>query len=65
MAAWIRSYDRRWLKSDLIAGLAVALIVPKNGVLDRIGDERIHPTIFGAVQWLISAVADAGDRTTD
>jgi sulfate permease, SulP family len=31
MAGWIRSYDRRWLKSDLIAGLAVAaLIVPKN-----------------------------------
>ena len=31
MAGWIGSYDRRWLKSDLIAGLAVAaLIVPKN-----------------------------------
>jgi SulP family sulfate permease len=31
MAGWIRSYDRRWLKGDLIAGLAVAaLIVPKN-----------------------------------
>ena len=28
---WIRSYDRRWLRSDLIAGFAVAaLIVPKN-----------------------------------
>ncbi len=28
---WIRSYDRRWLRSDLIAGVAVAaLIVPKN-----------------------------------
>ena len=31
MTRWIRSYDRRWLKGDLIAGLAVAaLIVPKN-----------------------------------
>ena len=28
---WIRSYDRRWLRGDLIAGFAVAaLIVPKN-----------------------------------
>jgi sulfate permease, SulP family len=31
MAGWIRSYERRWLRGDLIAGLAVAaLIVPKN-----------------------------------
>ena len=31
MAGWIRSYERRWLKGDLIAGMAVAaLIVPKN-----------------------------------
>jgi Sulfate permease family len=31
MARWIRSYRRRWLKGDLIAGIAVAaLIVPKN-----------------------------------
>jgi sulfate permease, SulP family len=31
MAGWIRDYDRRWLRGDLIAGLAVAaLIVPKN-----------------------------------
>lgn len=28
---WLRSYDRRWLRGDLIAGVAVAaLIVPKN-----------------------------------
>ncbi len=28
---WIRTYDRRWLRGDLIAGIAVAaLIVPKN-----------------------------------
>src|SRR5258708_38627780 len=28
---WIRSYDRHWLRGDLIAGVAVAaLIVPKN-----------------------------------
>jgi sulfate permease, SulP family len=28
---WLRSYDRRWLRSDLIAGMTVAaLIVPKN-----------------------------------
>ena len=31
MVGWIRSYDRSWLKGDLIAGVAVAaLIVPKN-----------------------------------
>src|SRR5437588_7049404 len=31
MAGWIRTYDRRWLKGDLVAGIAVAaLIVPKN-----------------------------------
>jgi high affinity sulfate transporter 1 len=31
IAGWIRSYDRRWLRGDLIAGVAVAaLIVPKN-----------------------------------
>ncbi len=31
MIDWIRSYDRRWLKGDLVAGIAVAaLIVPKN-----------------------------------
>ena len=28
---WIRSYDRRWLRGDLVAGVTVAaLIVPKN-----------------------------------
>jgi SulP family sulfate permease len=28
---WIRSYDRSWLRGDLIAGVAVAaLIIPKN-----------------------------------
>ncbi|HKQ01264.1 MAG TPA: sulfate permease [Actinomycetes bacterium] len=31
IAGWIRSYDRGWLRGDLIAGVAVAaLIVPKN-----------------------------------
>ena len=31
IVGWIRSYDRRWLRGDLIAGLAVAaLIIPKN-----------------------------------
>lgn len=31
MAQWIRSYQRSWLKGDLIAGVAVAaLIIPKN-----------------------------------
>src|SRR3954454_9880541 len=31
MVGWIRSYERRWLRSDLIAGVTVAaLIVPKN-----------------------------------
>src|SRR5262249_58766736 len=31
MVGWLRSYDRGWLRGDLIAGVAVAaLIVPKN-----------------------------------
>lgn len=31
MVGWVRTYDRRWLRGDLIAGVAVAaLIVPKN-----------------------------------
>ena len=31
IVGWMRSYDRAWLKSDIIAGVAVAaLIVPKN-----------------------------------
>jgi len=31
MVGWIRTYQRRWLRGDLIAGVAVAaLIVPKN-----------------------------------
>ena len=31
MVGWIRSYDCRWLRGDLIAGVAVpAFIVPKN-----------------------------------
>jgi sulfate permease, SulP family len=31
IVGWLRTYDRRWLRGDLIAGLAVAaLIIPKN-----------------------------------
>ena len=31
IADWLRSYDREWLRGDLIAGVTVAaLIVPKN-----------------------------------
>src|SRR3954463_15505270 len=31
IVGWLRSYDRRWLRGDLIAGITVvALIVPKN-----------------------------------
>src|SRR5204863_4185606 len=31
IVAWIRSYERGWLRADLIAGVAVAaLVVPKN-----------------------------------
>ena len=31
IAGWIRSYERGWLRGDLIAGVAVAaLVVPKN-----------------------------------
>lgn len=30
-ARWVRTYDRRWLRGDLVAGIAVAaLIIPKN-----------------------------------
>jgi len=31
MVGWVRSYDRAWLRGDLVAGVAVAaLIIPKN-----------------------------------
>jgi SulP family sulfate permease len=31
MVGWVRSYERRWLRGDLVAGVAVAaLIIPKN-----------------------------------
>ena len=31
MVDWVRSYERRWLRGDLVAGVVVAaLIVPKN-----------------------------------
>src|SRR3984957_10321701 len=31
IVGWLRTYDRKWLRGDLIAGIAVAaLIVPKN-----------------------------------
>ena len=31
IVSWLRTYDRKWLRGDLIAGIAVAaLIVPKN-----------------------------------
>src|SRR4051812_7391572 len=31
IVGWLRAYDRRWFRADLIAGIAVAaLIVPKN-----------------------------------
>src|SRR4026209_1224662 len=31
IVGWVGAYDRRWLRGDLIAGVAVAaLIVPKN-----------------------------------
>ncbi len=31
IVGWIRTYDRRWLRDDFIAGITVAaLIVPKN-----------------------------------
>ena len=31
MVGWLRSYDRSWLRGDLIAGVTVAaLVVPKN-----------------------------------
>ncbi len=31
MVDWVRSYERRWLRGDLVAGVAVAaLVIPKN-----------------------------------
>ena len=40
-------------------------LLRRDGVLDRIGDERTHRTIFGAVRWLLTTATDAGDRATD
>ena len=39
---WLRTYDRRWLRGDLIAGVTVAaLIVPKNlGYAEIAGIQR-------------------------
>jgi MFS superfamily sulfate permease-like transporter len=49
--AWLPRYDRRWLRGDVIAGIAVtALVVPKNlgyagiaGVPSRTGCMRRRP----------------------
>ena len=53
MAGWIRSYERAWLKGDLIAGVAVAaLIVPKNlgyaGIAQFLSRAVVTGFLFGA-----------------
>jgi sulfate permease, SulP family len=40
-------------------------LLRRDGVLDRFGEERIHRTILGAVQWLHATATDAPDRPTD
>jgi SulP family sulfate permease len=44
---WLRSYDRRWPRADLIAGVAVAAaLLRRDGVIGRIGPERIHGNVY-------------------
>ena len=58
MLGWIRSYDRRWLRGDLIAGVAVAaLIVPKNlGYADIAGVPLQHGLYAAAAAAILYAV---------
>ena len=58
ITVWIRSYDRAWLRSDLIAGVAVAaLIIPKNlGYADIAGIPLQNGLYAAAVAAILYAV---------
>ena len=58
MLAWARSYERRWLRGDLVAGVAVAaLIVPKNlGYADIAGvplQNGLYAAAAGAILYAV------------
>src|SRR3954454_1383911 len=58
MSGWLRSYDRRWLRSDLIAGITVAaLIVPKNlgyaGIAGVPLENGLYAAAAGAIVYAI------------
>src|SRR3954467_11404625 len=58
IVGWIRTYDRRWLRGDLIAGLTVAaLIVPKNlGYADIAGiplQNGLYAAAAGAILYAV------------
>src|SRR3954468_13634760 len=60
MVGWIRSYDRRWLRGDLIAGIAVtALIVPKNlgyaGIAGVPLQNGLYAAAVGAIVYAVLA----------
>ncbi len=58
ITVWIRTYDRAWLRSDLIAGVAVAaLIIPKNlGYADIAGIPLQNGLYAAAVAAILYAV---------
>jgi hypothetical protein len=50
VAGWLPRYQRRWLRGDVTAGIAVtALVVPKNLGADGVVD-HIHGNVHRAVQ---------------
>ena len=58
MTAWLRTYDRTWLRSDLTAGVAVAaLIIPKNlGYADIAGiplQNGLYAAAIGAIVYAV------------
>ena len=58
MTAWLRTYDRTWLRSDLTAGVAVAaLIIPKNlGYADIAGiplQNGLYAAAIGAIVYSV------------
>jgi hypothetical protein len=65
MAKWIRSYERRWLRGDLIAGVAVAaLIVPDNlgfaGVAGIPLQNGLYAAAAGAILYCTRSLGRAG-----
>jgi SulP family sulfate permease len=58
ISRWIRSYDRTWLRGDLIAGVAVAaLIIPKNlgyaGIAGIPLENGLYAAAAGAILYAI------------